>query len=61
MQPQALDSHLSEMSHSCKDGGTTSRGTKGKASESGLGSEPCLAREMGLLSVRFVEWKTFPN
>lgn len=52
---------LSETSRFCKDGDTTSRGTKGKTSESGLGSEPCLAREMGLLSVRFVEWKTLPH
>lgn len=61
MQPQALDFGLSEMSHSCKDGDTTSRGAKGKTSQSGFGSEPCLAREVGLLSVRFVEQKVFPN
>lgn len=56
-----MDFGLSEMSHSCKDGDTTSRGAKGKTSQCGLGSEPCLAREVGLLSVRFVEQKVFPN
>lgn len=62
MQPQALDFHLSEMSCSCKRWRHNSRGAEGKTSESGLGSEPCLVREMGLLSVRwFVEWKMFPN
>lgn len=61
MKPQALDSYPSEMFSSCKDGDTTSRGAQGKTSKSGLGPEPCLERELGLLSVWSVAWKMFPN